>query len=172
MVAMAHKRMFNRDIVESDALLDMSKGAQSLYVHLCMNADDDGLLGNARRIIRSADSTPEEYKELLEQRFVIEFPNGIVVIKHWWINNDIKKDRYHPTKYTEEIGLLTKKGNGSYTENIQKWIQLGYKVDTQYRIGIATDIDIGNTTGPASKEARVGKRGGMRGMDEIIKQRK
>ena len=45
---MAERRMFARTIVESDAFLDMPLSAQSLYVHLVMNADDWGVVNNPR----------------------------------------------------------------------------------------------------------------------------
>lgn len=158
--------MFNKEVVGSDAFLDMSKGARALYLELNMNADDDGLLGNIKRIIRGADATAEEYKELLDNRFLIELPSGIVAIKHWWINNKIPKDRYHATKYSEDLSLLTKKSNGSYTECIQKLVQLSTKNVPENRID-QNRLDK-NSIGPASKEAGVG----MRGIGQIIKNKK
>ena len=47
---MAEKRMFSRELVESDDFLDLPLSAQALYLHICMEADDDGFVNNANRI--------------------------------------------------------------------------------------------------------------------------
>ena len=46
---MAERRMFHRLVVESDKFLDLSIGAQALYFHLGMQADDDGERWERRR---------------------------------------------------------------------------------------------------------------------------
>jgi len=38
---MAYKRMFNKEITNSDVFLDMPLSSQALYFHLGMNSDDD-----------------------------------------------------------------------------------------------------------------------------------
>jgi hypothetical protein len=47
---MAVKRMFTMKICDSDAFLDMPLSTQCLYFHLNMRADDDGFIGNPKRI--------------------------------------------------------------------------------------------------------------------------
>ena len=47
---MANKRMFTIKIVDSDAFLEMPLSTQCLYFHLNMRADDDGFIGNPKRI--------------------------------------------------------------------------------------------------------------------------
>lgn len=56
-----------------------------------------------------------DYDLLKAKRFIIEFPDGICVIKHWRINNYIRKDRYHETTYTDEKDMLAVKKNGAYS---------------------------------------------------------
>lgn len=128
---MAKRRMFSIDIVKSDAFLDMPVSSQLLYFHLGMEADDDGFISNAKSIARMLSSSEDDIKILLAKRFLLMFPSGIVVIKHWKINNYIQSDRYTPSKYTEEKKALTTKENGAYTECIQN----GYNLDTQVRLG-------------------------------------
>lgn len=136
---MANKRMFNRDIVESDAFTSMSPQAQALYLHLCMNADDDGFLNNAKRLTLSYDLTPKVLQELLDKRFLLDLGDGITVIKHWFINNALRKDRYNPTAYTEKRDLLTIKENGSYTDDKTKWQPNGNQMATSLQPVRATD---------------------------------
>ncbi len=49
---MAERRMLSRTILDSDKFLDMPLTTQALYIHLIMNADDDGFLNNSQKITR------------------------------------------------------------------------------------------------------------------------
>lgn len=111
----ANKRMFSMQIVDSDEFLDMPLSTQALYFHLSMRADDDGFLNNAKKIMRMAGCNQNDYDLLVMKSFVIEFPDGICVIKHWRINNYLRKDRYTETVYQEEKAMLSIKDNGAYT---------------------------------------------------------
>lgn len=128
---MAQRRMFNKDIVRSDAFLDMPVSSQLLYFQLGMEADDDGFVGNSKLVVRIAGAGDDDFKILLSKRFLLPFSSGVVVIKHWKINNYIQNDRYHETRYKEEKDGLFIKDNGSYTDCIQN----GYKVDTESSLG-------------------------------------
>jgi len=112
---MAEKRMFSKQIIDSDAFLDMPLSTQALYFHLSMRADDDGFINNPKKIQRVVGASEDDLKLLIAKNFIIPFESGIVVIKHWRIHNYIQKDRYKPTVYTEEMKLLTLKGNNVYT---------------------------------------------------------
>ena len=111
---MAHKRMFSKDITESDAFADMPLSTQALYFHLGMSADDDGFINNPKRIQRSIGASTDDLNLLLGKRFIIPFESGVVVIKHWRINNTVRSDRYCPTTYQEEFSKLELKANKAY----------------------------------------------------------
>ena len=128
---MAERRMFAKCITESDAFLDMPLSTQALYFHLGMVADDDGFVSSPKKITRSINASEDDLKLLIAKRFILTFESGIVVIKHWKMNNYIAKDRYKPTVYVEEKSMLELKDNNSYTECIQPV----YKMDTQVRLG-------------------------------------
>lgn len=49
---MAARRMFSREILESDAFLSLSFEAQCLYVQMSLSADDSGFSASPRRICR------------------------------------------------------------------------------------------------------------------------
>ena len=131
---MAKKRMFSVDIVGSDAFLDLPHTAQALYFQLGMRADDDGFVGNPKTIQRIAGTKASDLELLVKKRFLIQFPSGVVVIKHWKINNQIQKDRYTPTVYTEEYQSLYIKDNKAYTEMDKGCVQSVSKMDTQISI--------------------------------------
>lgn len=131
---MAERRMFARSIVESDAFLDMPLSARCLYFALGMDADDDGFVGNPKSVMRQASATQDDLKLLIAKRFVLTFESGVIVIKHWRINNYLRNDRYKPTTYVEELKTLALDNKGAYTEK-QLGIPAVYQMDTQYSIG-------------------------------------
>ncbi len=112
---MAEKRMFAKQIVDSDAFLDMPLSAQALYFHLAMRADDDGFVNNPKKIQRMIGASDDDCKLLIMKRFVLAFESGVIVIKHWRIHNYIQKDRYKETAYQEEKSMLVVKDNKAYT---------------------------------------------------------
>ena len=114
---MAEKRMFTMKIIDSDDFLEMPMSTQALYFHLNMRADDDGFINNPKRIMRTVNASEDDMKILITKRFVLAFESGVIVIKHWRMHNAIRKDRYHPTQYTEELESLEVKKNGAYTEH-------------------------------------------------------
>ena len=116
---MAERRMISKRVVDSDAFVEMPLSAQGLYFHLCIRADDDGFINNARRIQRDCGANEDDARILIAKGFLLAFDSGVVVIKHWKIHNYIPKDRYKPTAYQEELAELAVKPNGSYTRRKQ-----------------------------------------------------
>lgn len=114
---MAQKRMFTMKIVDSDAFLDMPLSAQCLYFHLNMRADDDGFIGNAKRIMRVIGCNDDDLKLLIAKRFVLAFEDGIIVIKHWRMHNCLTRTRYCETQYIEEKNQLFIKKNMAYSKS-------------------------------------------------------
>ena len=55
------------------------------------------------------------------------------MVKHWLINNTIRKDRYNETKHLDEKRALVVKENGSYTE-LSRGLTSGNHLATQKRI--------------------------------------
>ena len=109
--------MFSDEITTSDAFLDMPSGSQLLYFHLGMSADDDGFVANPKMIMRVIGASEDEYKILIAKKFILVFQNGVCVIKHWRVNNQIRKDRYSETKYIDQKRDLFVRENGAYTMN-------------------------------------------------------
>ena len=113
---MAERRMFAKTIVLSDAFLDMPLSARCLYFTLGMFADDDGFVNSPKGIMRQAGCSEDDMKVLLAKKFLLAFESGVIVIKHWRINNYLQNDRYTPTKYGEEKATLTLDENMAYRE--------------------------------------------------------
>jgi len=113
---MAERRMFAKSIVLSDAFLDMPATARCLYFTLGMFADDDGFVGSPKGIMRQCGASQDDMNILLAKRFLLSFDSGVIVIKHWRINNYLQNDRHKSTTYLEELGTLQIDEKGSYTE--------------------------------------------------------
>ncbi len=107
--------MFSREIVGSDAFLDMPTSSQLLYFHLGMEADDDGFIGNPKKVSRFIGASDDDLKILLSKKFLILFQSGVVVVKHHRMNNNWDKYNCKRTVYLEEFSQLNIKENKAYT---------------------------------------------------------
>lgn len=143
---MAERRMFAKTIIDSDAFLDMPLSAQALYFHLSMRADDEGFVGNPKRIRSMIGASEDDLKLLLMKRFLLAFDSGVVVIKHWKIHNYIQNDRCKPTTYIEERATLDIDGKKAYVEKTDTpRIQDGYNSDTQVSLDedrVSLELDL------------------------------
>lgn len=111
---MAERRMFAKTIVLSDAFLDLPMSARCLYFTLGMLADDDGFVNSPKSIMRQCGASEDDMKVLLAKKFLLWFDTGVIVIKHWRINNYLRNDRYTETKYVDEKSQLVIEPNGAY----------------------------------------------------------
>lgn len=142
--------MFSIQIIDSDAFLDMPLSTQALYFHLNMRADDDGFVGNPKRIKSLIGATDDDLKLLIAKRFVLIFEDGVIVIKHWRMHNTIQKDRYTQTAYIDELNQLQIKENKAYTlpnqqcfQNVSKMEPKCFQnVSTGLGLDIALDLDL------------------------------
>ena len=144
--------MLSKKIIDTDAFMDMPLSTQALYMHLVLNADDDGFVGSPKKVMRSIGCMADDIKILEGKRFILGFESGVIVIKHWAIHNLIRSDRYTMTTYTKEKAMLTQNSNKSYTLDkglIENVIPSDNQMDPQVSIGkvsigkysIVKDID-------------------------------
>nr|DAI42818.1 MAG TPA: hypothetical protein [Caudoviricetes sp.] len=109
---MRGKASFAERIVCSNEFLEMSGGAQLLYYTLGMHADDDGFVGSPKPIMRSISATNAELSELLQKKYIISFDDGVLAIRHWFVNNRIRKDTYIPSVHQNKKRLILAAGKG------------------------------------------------------------
>lgn len=127
---MARKRMFDLEVVDTDLFLEMPQSTQNLYFHLGMRADDDGFVSNPKKIIRTIGANEDDLKILFTKQFIIPFESGVVVIRHWKLNNYLRKDRHTETIYKEEKRKLVEDENGVYNLDIKLGIPNDNQVTT------------------------------------------
>lgn len=150
---MAERRMFAKTIVLSDAFLDMPLTARCLYFTLGMVADDDGFVNAPKAIMRQCGSSIDDMNLLLAKKFILQFESGVIVIKHWRINNYLRNDRYAATKYLDEKNSLTVEENGAYTLGIPNTVypdkdRLGkdrLDSDTRHKYGAYKNVLLSDT---------------------------
>lgn len=153
--AVAQKRMFSLQVVDTDRFTDMPPSAQSLYFHLGMHGDDDGFVSSPKKIQRSVGCNDDDMRLLAEKGFIIPFDSGVVAITDWKINNLLKRDRYTETIYQDEKASLCLKNNGKYalgTEVEPERNQTGTMMEPQYSIE-EDSIDKNNQSKQSEKPA-------------------
>lgn len=134
---MGKRRMFSKDIVRSDAFLDLPISSQALYFHLGMDTDDRGYISNAKSIIRLVGASQGDLEPLIIKGFVMVRGDSLLLQKHFKINNIIRSDRFVETTYLEDFKRLFLEDNGGYTEDASKGKKI--VVDT---IGIPNDNQV------------------------------
>lgn len=113
---MPDKRMISRKLITDDLFLDMPFSARALYFTFIACADDDGFVNGPRSIVRQIGATQADMDTLVSNHYLILFDSGVVVIRHWRMQNSIPKDRYHPTMFQDEMKQLAVDKNGVYSE--------------------------------------------------------
>ncbi len=103
---MACRRMFAQSVVTSDDFLELSADARLLYYDLGMRADDDGFLTSAKRVLREICVPESALAELVDAGFLLRFDSGVLCIRDWGVNNQLRKDRYTPTRCTSQMERL------------------------------------------------------------------
>lgn len=124
---MAERRMFHTSVVSSDQFMDLPVGAQALYFHLGMQADDDGFVNGPKQVARRLRRPPREIQSLIDSNFLLDF-DGIVVLRHWLVSNTLKSDRMKPLAYPQIAKQLYITDNRAYTLQPQEDLETLFDV--------------------------------------------
>lgn len=127
---MAERRMFAKSVVLSGPFIRLPAKTQLLYFHLGMQADDEGFVSAPEFAMQGAKATWKDLNLLVKEGFLLKFPSGLLVIRHWHMQNCIKKDRFHPTVHQEELEQLYLRER--VYEQIPVWNQNGAEMDTEW----------------------------------------
>ena len=138
---MAERRMFAKSVVLSGPFIRLPAKTQLLYFHLGMQADDEGFVSAPEFAMQGAKATWKDLNLLVKEGFLLKFPSGLLVIRHWFTHNNIKKDRFRPTVHQEELEQLFLRDKvyelapnwlQSGTKPEPEWNQSGTKMDTEW----------------------------------------
>ena len=95
--------MFSKAILQSTKYLKMPHSAQLLYIQLCIDADDEGLV-EAFKIMSMIRCSDDDLKILLDKQFIyILNADLLVFIVDWENHNTIRSDRKCLSIYHEEL---------------------------------------------------------------------
>lgn len=90
---MANRRMFSKRITNSGRFLKMPATSQTLYFHLGLDADDDGIV-EAYKVIKLTNANEDDLKVLITKDFIKMLNDDlVVVILDWREHNLIRADR-------------------------------------------------------------------------------
>lgn len=85
--------MFSSRITNSGRFLQMAQSAQALYFHLCMNADDDGVV-EASMVLRLTNANEDDFRALIAKEYVRPLNKELVThVVDWLEHNQIRPDR-------------------------------------------------------------------------------
>ena len=106
--------MFSKKVTDDDNFMSLSSSAQALYLHLCMSADDDGFCNQVTLCMFKAHASAQDLQALIDRNYIYQFETGVVIVKHWRVSNALRKDRYNPTTFQEELSQLYISRTGTY----------------------------------------------------------
>lgn len=105
---MAERRMLSKKIFQSRKFLMMPFEAQTLYTHLILSSDDDGVV-EAFPIVRMIGAKEDSLGLLVVKKFILPLNDDMVYfITDFEEQNKIRADRVQPSRYREL--LLEKTG--------------------------------------------------------------
>ena len=129
---MADKRMLNRKIVEADSFLSLGHATQCLYVHLNLNADDDGFIDNVSSIMALTKTGQKELDTLIKNGMILRVSKYVYVVTHWFQHNNLQRDRFKQTIYKKEKDMLERPGNiWQFIEGASPYLEEKELMDTE-----------------------------------------
>ena len=122
--------MFAKSVISSARFLRMPATSRLLYYDLGMAADDDGIV-EAFTVMRTTGATEDDLRVLVSKEFVTVLNDDFVAyITDRSTNNQIRKDRYHPSIYAE---LMVKLSDNSLMATT--WQPDGNQMESEVRLG-------------------------------------
>lgn len=109
---MATRRMFSKEIFETDSFMMLTQMAKLSYFSLCLCADDDGYYAAPYDLLKRLECPFQAIEELIDSGFLFRKDNGVVIVRHWLWHNNIGPKNYTPSIYlSDDIGISD---NGIY----------------------------------------------------------
>lgn len=164
--------MFSKKVTDDDNFMSLSSSAQALYLHLCMSADDDGFCNQVTLCMFKAHASAQDLQALIDRNYIYQFETGVVIVKHWRVSNSLRKDRYIPTVFQEELSQLHISRAGTYelkTDGCQM-VATGLPDGCQTVAGRLPQDSIGKVS--IGKDSIDNKAGDIRKVDQNLKEDK
>ena len=75
---MAVRRMIHKDVICSDAFIDMSFEAQALFFQLQIEADEFGFVSAPKKVMRTIGSGVDALNEIIDSGFAYRFDSQVL----------------------------------------------------------------------------------------------
>ena len=111
---MEGKRFITKDVLCQTTYCDMNYTEKMLYIYLVLSADDDGFVGNPKKIQQTYTYNRQALSVLEKNGFIITFPNDVCVLTHWNMMNKVPPSKHVDTIYTAEKARLRVDKKGVY----------------------------------------------------------
>ena len=118
---MAQRRMFSKELLESDSFLELSNDSKVVYFYLAIRCDDDGFSKCTKVIQRMLGLDGTSFQTSLnelEKAQLLYIIDDVFVIRDWKKNNQIQKDRYHSTEFKSILNKLVLKDKIYYLGDV------------------------------------------------------
>lgn len=111
---MAVRRMISKQVVQSDEFLQLTPSVQLLYFYLVLNADDCGVIDNAKSILSMTNHRPKSLLALVQTGFIIELKKSLYVVRDWENQNKVQASRKQKSQYSSDLERLSVDAGGRY----------------------------------------------------------
>ena len=94
--------MISRLIFDSEPFFKLPLSTQALYVHLILNADDDGVV-EAGKVLKFTSASEMDLEILVQKQYLIILSKEYMIafITHWFAHNTIRADRKKDSYYKD-----------------------------------------------------------------------
>ena len=111
---MAERRFISKSVLYNPEYCSLPSGARALYSYLVLNADDDGFVDNVKSVQKGCGCYAKSLRNLVKSQYILVFPNGTGVIRHWNLMNKVQGVKYKKTHHTAEKSMLGTDEDGVY----------------------------------------------------------
>lgn len=101
---MAQRRMLSKKVTNSSRFVMMPPSCQSLYLHLVMNADDDGYC-EYYSVMGMCRANADDLKVLGAKGFVRIFDDMVLIVTDWKDMNHVTGQKYTASQYLESYPI-------------------------------------------------------------------
>ena len=108
--------MFSKNVIDSDEFAELPTDSKLFYFLIGMCSDDEGICKNYKMLMKIHGIETEYLESLIDAKYIISI-NKVVVVRHWLLNNQIRKDRFHPSSCPEREMLNVEADTKIYFTN-------------------------------------------------------
>lgn len=153
---MANRRMISKTVLCADTFTEIPARTRLLYVHLIMEADDDGLIGTTKNALFLSGANAKDLRTLVDKGYIIKFDSGVCAIRHWLLMNKVQESRKAATAYVDELSHLETLPDRTYRfcqQNVDNLLEQSKSISNQCQGSVVQDMSSDDTERIGSETA-------------------